>query len=153
MSECVWVNEWVRTLNLSHVNFQLNAISSCVIIRSSIKILASIPLFMLSLHNSFMLFALVVIQFRHSTFIALFLRLFFFIFSLFLDSPLRTLFDIIDLRGFFYCYVSVFCGVFGDWILCSCLLLSLVRLTFQLFIDSFLGCQIRWTYIVNSIFS
>lgn len=50
-------NEWIVYPCHTHVSFQMNAISLCVIILSSIKILATIPLFMLSLHNSFMLFA------------------------------------------------------------------------------------------------
>lgn len=51
-------NEWIVYPCYTHVSFQMNAISLCVIILSSIKILATIPLFMLSLHNSFMLFSL-----------------------------------------------------------------------------------------------
>lgn len=49
-----------------HVNFQLNAIGLYVIIPSSIKILAGIPLFMLSLHNSFMLYSLSFSSLYHS---------------------------------------------------------------------------------------
>lgn len=60
---CVLQNKWsmsiwksVSSIYPFRVNFQ-NAITSCVIILSSIKFRAGIPLFMLSLHNSFMLFA------------------------------------------------------------------------------------------------
>lgn len=55
-------NEWIVYPCYTHVSFQMNAISLCVIILSSIKILATIPLFMLSLHNSFMLLCLAVLS-------------------------------------------------------------------------------------------
>lgn len=139
-------------IHASHVSFQMNAISLYVIILSSIKILATIPLFMLSLHTSFMLFGCLSCL-------------------LFLVSPSRlhtsqsfywlTIFSVLPLSfprcisfslsfSFFFslspAHYVLFMVLIVGWLSAGLLIVMLLNF-FQLFIDSSSGCQICLTYI------
>lgn len=112
----------------SHVNFQMNAISSCVIILLSFAILANILLFMLSLHNSFMLFGclFVLFSFYCRRFISVYVVCCCYYVSLLM-------------LGWFVCLLD-------GWLVGSLLDFS----TF--YRQLMLGCQFCCSYIVNSIF-
>lgn len=167
-------NEWIVYPCYTHVSFQMNAISLCVIILSSIKILATIPLFMLSLHNSFMLLCLAVLSCAVALAVA--------VYRLILSSVLASLLALyptsppgftllspalrprhsllLTLNSLTIYFIRMYvcmcvCDAFYCWLIWWWWFVDsdIAWLRIQLVIDSLWGCQICWTYLLSNPFS